>query len=295
MFVDIHVHTNRYSECGRSSPEEMLQRALDLGLNGLVLTEHNILWPLDELAELQAKFPTLALFRGVEMTVEGGDHMLVYGVLDPSVLVENMAPYDLVDTVHRLGGTVVLAHPYRYNPTLPPSLDDCPVDAIEICSKNTLNYAHAPAVALCEQRGVPATVASDGHHIDNLGIYAMGFEWGPIRDESDLALAIRRGEYGLYADALRLTAWNDALLGVTTQVRHYIDEGLDDRAIREAMGDITYTTIRGVRNRRDVGFPLHLADAESDALTHLTASAPWARLECPVVRPHAELVAREEI
>jgi len=260
MLVDLHVHTNRYSDCGRSSPEEMLQRAIEIGLDGLVLTEHNVLWPADEFSDLQARFPSLRLFRGVEMTVKGGDHLLVYGVSDPAALVEGMEPCHLMRAVRRLGGAVILAHPYRYGPDLPRGLEECPVDGIEICSKNILNYAHVQAVALCERLGVPAVVASDGHHVDSVGVYSVRFAGNGLTDGRGLAGAIRRAEYTLHCDEPRLAAWNGVLPGIIGQVRQWIDEGLDEHAIHARLSTTTYTLIRGVRSGLDVGHPTCGAD-----------------------------------
>jgi predicted metal-dependent phosphoesterase TrpH len=79
MLIDLHVHTPRYSSCARSAPEEMVARAQEVGLDGLVITEHHVVWPADELAALQARFPAVRLFRGVEITTDTGDDFLIYG------------------------------------------------------------------------------------------------------------------------------------------------------------------------------------------------------------------------
>ena len=48
MIVDLHVHTSRYSGCGKSTPEEMVAAAQAAGIEAMVLTEHHIIWPEDE-------------------------------------------------------------------------------------------------------------------------------------------------------------------------------------------------------------------------------------------------------
>ena len=47
MIMDIHCHTRYGSSCSYMSPEEMLQQAVQVGLDGLCITEHDIPWDRD--------------------------------------------------------------------------------------------------------------------------------------------------------------------------------------------------------------------------------------------------------
>ena len=51
MFIDIHLHTYRYSPCSWMSPEELIFRAEEVGLDGIVITEHNKVWRKDEIKD----------------------------------------------------------------------------------------------------------------------------------------------------------------------------------------------------------------------------------------------------
>jgi len=254
MRVDLHVHTSRYSECGKSTPEEMLQRALEEGLDGLVLTEHNVIWPLEAFRVLQAQFPMLHLFRGVEMTVDSGDHYLVYGLTDPDALQQGMPSDLLVQRVHAAGGAVVLAHPFRYGPDLPPTLEAYPTDAIEIYSHNILAYAHEQAEALCRRLGVRPIAASDGHHVSTVGLYSVCLAHNHVADETSLARAIVAGEYRLTADVARVDALNAALPERVAAARALMDQGLTNDQIHERLG-LGLTPIRGIRAGHDVSYP----------------------------------------
>lgn len=254
MLVDLHVHTSRYSECGKSSPEEMMRRAVEIGLDGLVLTEHNVVWPLDEFTALQEQFPELHLYRGVEMTVDTGDHYLVYGVTDPAVFEDHMPSDELVRRVRALGGATVLAHPYRYGPDVPATLDSAPVDGIEIFSHNILAYAHEQAVALTRRLGLPALAASDGHHVRTIGLYSVRFAHNHLADECALARAVISGDFTLHADAERVDALNVALPALSAKVLDLIAQGLDNAEIHRRLG-VGYTMTNGLRDGRDVSYP----------------------------------------
>ena len=73
MKFDLHMHTRRYSPDSDIDPFALLKQAKAAGLDGIVLTEHDRLWPEDELAELQAAAPDLVVLGGVEVSGRDGD------------------------------------------------------------------------------------------------------------------------------------------------------------------------------------------------------------------------------
>src|SRR4051812_47495561 len=113
MKFDLHMHTSHYSPDSIIDPFELLKQAKKVGLDGIVITEHDRLWPEDELAQLQAKAHGLVVLAGVEVTGRGGD-VLCYGVNDLSKLRRGVSWPELTREVHRQGGVCVAAHPYRW-------------------------------------------------------------------------------------------------------------------------------------------------------------------------------------
>src|SRR5947208_13854596 len=85
MKFDLHLHTRRHSPDSVTDPFELLEAATAAGLDGVVITEHDYLWPEAELADLRAAAPHLVVLAGVEVTGRGGD-VLCYGVTDVSTL-----------------------------------------------------------------------------------------------------------------------------------------------------------------------------------------------------------------
>jgi predicted metal-dependent phosphoesterase TrpH len=115
MLVDLHVHTFASGDA-IAAPEELLDRALAIGLDGIVVTEHDSY----EASETAADFGEgsgLVVLRGIEITTDLG-HLLVYGLEDDSwrslAGAEGVVPaQSLVDYVRDAGGVAVPAHPFR--------------------------------------------------------------------------------------------------------------------------------------------------------------------------------------
>jgi len=255
MLVDLHVHSSRYSECGRSAPEEMVAQAIDVGLQGLVFTEHHVVWPKDELGRLQDCFPEIKLFRGVEVTSADGDDYLVYGVTEPGVFTPRMDVGELLNRAHARRGVVVLAHPFRFKQEAPVMPGDELVDGVEIGSNNMLNHAHLKAIKLAERWGTLSVMASDAHHVDTLGLYAVRFDHS-IADEQALVEALKKREFHRFADVARLAARNDEILAYAPEATRLIALGYKDREVQREIPCLTLAVIEGIRKGWDVRKPV---------------------------------------
>src|ERR1700681_2341534 len=85
MKFDLHMHTTRHSPDSQMDPLGMCRRAREIGLDGVVITEHDWLWTEAELEELRAAAPGLVVLAGIEVSAQEG-HFLAYGVSDPFTL-----------------------------------------------------------------------------------------------------------------------------------------------------------------------------------------------------------------
>src|SRR5262247_3997074 len=113
MKFDLHLHTSRHSPDSRMEPSAMCRRAREVGLDGVVITEHDWLWTEEELQELRAAAPDLIVLAGIEVSSRQG-HILVYGVHDPFALPRGIGVAALCKEAHRQGGVAVAAHPFRW-------------------------------------------------------------------------------------------------------------------------------------------------------------------------------------
>jgi predicted metal-dependent phosphoesterase TrpH len=191
MKFDLHLHTSRHSPDSIMSAEMMVQRAREIGLDGVVITEHDWLWTEDELDELRAIEPGLVVLSGIEVTTKQG-HFLVYGVTDPFAVPNGMDVAELCREVHRQGGAVVAAHPYRWNQAFDDILrEEHPdLDGLELMSNNMDRDTRRRAAALNGRLKLAGLGNSDAHRIETLGCCCTEFAT-PVRDLRDLVAAIR--------------------------------------------------------------------------------------------------------
>ena len=191
MKFDLHLHTTRHSPDSEMDPFIMLRRARALGLDGVVITEHDWLWTGDELDELRAAAPGLVVLAGVEVSTRQG-HFLVYGVQDPFAVPRGIGVAELCREMHRQGGAVVAAHPFRWGQRFDDILarDRPELDGLELMTNNMDADCRRRAAEIHARRRLAGLGSSDAHHEDTLGVCYTEFD-AAIRDVRDLVEAIR--------------------------------------------------------------------------------------------------------
>jgi predicted metal-dependent phosphoesterase TrpH len=191
MKFDLHMHTSRHSPDSVMDPFAMLRQAREVGLDGVVITEHDWLWTEAELDELRARAEGLVVLAGIEVTTRRG-HFLAYGVHDPFALPHGIGVAELCREVHRQGGAVVAAHPFRWGqPFLDIMRDEQPeLDGLELMTSNMDPECRRRAAEVHRQRPLAGMGSSDAHSEETLGCCYTEFG-ATIRDGHDLVEAIR--------------------------------------------------------------------------------------------------------
>jgi predicted metal-dependent phosphoesterase TrpH len=194
MKFDLHLHTTRHSPDSQMDPPVMLQRARELGLDGVVITEHDWLWTEEELEVLRALAPDLVVLSGVEVSAREG-HFLAYGVTNPFAVPRGIGVADLCREVHRQGGVVVAAHPFRWGQPFDEILREKrpELDGLEVMSNNMDEGCRRRAAEVRQATGLPGLGNSDAHHENTLGVCYTDFA-PAIRSNRDLVEAIRGGK-----------------------------------------------------------------------------------------------------
>lgn len=192
MTFDLHIHTSRYSPDSVIDPFQLVRRAVELGLSGIVITEHDALWSEEELDELRAAAPELVVLGGCEVSGRQG-HVLVYGISDLTKLAPGVGWAELCDEVHRQGGVAVAAHPNRFGQ----DFDAClartcaQLDGIEVMSKNMDHELRHRTAQILKANPLFTTLGnSDAHEIHQLATCVTDFD-AEIRNSGDLVAAIR--------------------------------------------------------------------------------------------------------
>lgn len=190
MLIDLHCHTKRYSACSALTPDALIRAGRARGLDGVCITEHDALWPGDDVRALRDEFSFVVL-RGMEVTTEVG-HVLVYGV---SGYTAGMAVLeDLCRIVRRAGGLMYLAHPSRRYGTLPPDDLASTFDSVEAHNGTEGLLQNDNASALARGMPLPGIAGSDAHSVREIGVCATEFD-AQIADEKGLLDALRSGAY----------------------------------------------------------------------------------------------------
>ena len=209
MVVDMHVHTSIGSADSNLAPPRLLEAAREVGLDGLVITEHDVPWPREQMERFRQE-SGLFVCGGLEYSTEFG-HIIVLG------LDRDMPGIERAEELRRLaqaqGGFMILAHPFRffpgpsnrlfgrqYNPSslTAAELAQHPVfelvDAIEVlnyaCTEKENQLAQEAARVL-GKRGV---AGSDAHTYTEVGRCVTIFQRA-VGSEGELIEELRAGRY----------------------------------------------------------------------------------------------------
>lgn len=186
FLYETHMHTCQASACSDSPGRDYVQRYLDFGYTGIIITDHfhrgncgvdrSLPWPDFvrqfvsgyEDARNEGEKRGLDVFFGWEENYEG-DEYLIYG-LDGDFLLAHpemihWTRKEQYDAVHAAGGCVVQAHPFRsrhYNHGifLSPFLSD----GIEGYNAGNEMRWNSQAMRYARWTGMPVIAGSDNHH-----------------------------------------------------------------------------------------------------------------------------------
>src|SRR5262249_19471042 len=113
MRFDHHLHTKRHSPDSDIDPLDLIERARQVGLDGVVITEHHSRWEPGELADLASRAAPLRVFSGAEVSALEG-HFLVYGLPSLDEVYPGIELAELLPIVRHHEAAIVAAHPFRW-------------------------------------------------------------------------------------------------------------------------------------------------------------------------------------
>jgi predicted metal-dependent phosphoesterase TrpH len=180
-------------------PQSLVARALELDLDAVCITEHNVSWEEDALKALVGGTP-LRLFGGVEVSTEWGD-VLVFGLEDTGPRKGGIE--ELRRAVDRSGGVMIAAHPFRRY-----SVGGVAIDIEEACRWPLLRFVDAAEVfngistrrevdlarEVLTRLGLRGVGGSDSHAPHTLGACYTRFE-EPLSGVGDLVAALKSGRF----------------------------------------------------------------------------------------------------
>ncbi len=113
MIVEMHCHTSEHSACSQVSAVDMVKKAILVGIQAIVFTDHHYQWKEKELALLrkEAGVPeTFKIFSGQEVTTYDYGDVLLYGA-EKTYTKQKISLEDI--RAENPNAAIVWAHPYR--------------------------------------------------------------------------------------------------------------------------------------------------------------------------------------
>ncbi len=202
MRIDLHIHTAPLSACSYIDTRELILEARRLELDGICLTEHQVVWDRTDVSAL-AEEGGIRIFRGNEFTTNQGD-ILVFGFYED--IKELLIIQDLRDRVAAAGGYMIAAHPFRGFKTfgigqLQMTVEQASkrkvlefVDAVEIGNGKVSPDENDMARKVSEKLGLPGTGGSDAHRIDEIATWVTVFD-NDIKNENELLQELHAGRF----------------------------------------------------------------------------------------------------
>ena len=190
MLIDMHTHTSVYSTDSNLLPHEALARAAERGIDGVILTEHDVVWAAERAARL-AEQVGIVVLPGVEVTTEIG-HVLVYGLASLVPRITDAKRLRALCDEHK--ALMYLAHPARDPGLRVPRAAMELFDGVEGLNGCDGPLQNQSASSRGRNRPLPPIGGSDSHALHEVGTAATEFE-ADIRSVDDLMKALRSGDY----------------------------------------------------------------------------------------------------
>jgi predicted metal-dependent phosphoesterase TrpH len=191
--IDLHIHSYNSGD-NDADPEESIDRAIELGLDGVAFTEHYSYSASEPIERLREKYgDAILLFRGVEFSAAEG-HCLVFGA-DTDRLAIKYAPLaEVVRSVRSVGGVVIPSHPFRGANSIGTLLMAVTgLAGLEGCNGANMHAMNVKAIETAGRLRLPYTGGSDAHMPREVGSCYTEFD-GPVTYENFIDL-LRLGRF----------------------------------------------------------------------------------------------------
>ena len=165
--ADLHMHTH-FSPDSEMTPEELVARCLDVGLNCVAVTDHNA---IDGALEVQRIAPFTTII-GEEVGSSEGE---ITGLFLTEPIPRGLSPLETAKRIREQGGLVSLPHPFdrfRRSVISQQALQEILpyADIVEVFnSRNSMDADNRKALEYAQQHGLLATGVSDAHSALELG------------------------------------------------------------------------------------------------------------------------------
>jgi predicted metal-dependent phosphoesterase TrpH len=166
--IDLHMHTSA-SPDSKTDPRALVERARDVGLNRIAVTDHNV---IEGALEAHRLAPDLVIV-GEEIETETGGELIAYFVRE--AVPSHLSVQETIRRLREQGAVISISHPVDSlrNSALGEKVTleiIEQVDALEVFNARCLRGAdNARAGELARRYGKAVTAGSDAHTLGELG------------------------------------------------------------------------------------------------------------------------------
>ena len=165
MKVDLHIHTN-FSWDAFSSPKEVVDSAIEKGIDCICIVDHNEVKGATEAMEY-AFDKNILVIPGIEILSLEGD---ILGINVKKIIPDFLAPEETIQEIKKQGGMAVIPHPFWPLSNLKNNREVLlSADAIEILNADMFRFINKKALAFSKKYDVAFTAGSDAHRAKFIG------------------------------------------------------------------------------------------------------------------------------
>lgn len=198
--IDPHVHSQG-SYDGKEPVELILEHASEIGLDGVVITDHDRVQESLYAADIAEEYGLIGI-PGVEVSTTNG-HLLALGI--ETVPRAGQPIQQTVERVWDMGGVAIVPHPFQRSRHGVRRRNLPDADAIEVYNSMLFTgYRNRRANVYAERHAYPKVGASDAHYLPNVGRAFTEIELRePVTDPTEVSPSrvierIRDGETDIH-------------------------------------------------------------------------------------------------
>ncbi len=171
MKIDLHCHSY-YSKDGFSSPEKLIKTALQKGLDGIALTDHDTTAGWKDAIEAAKKL-NIILILGEE--IKSKRNGKVIGDILGLFLKEKIKarePFEVIKEIKSQGGIAIIPHPFHFPKNFKDDLEKYKnlIDGIEVFnSRMPLSFGDKKSFEFAKKYNLAMVGGSDAHWHKNVG------------------------------------------------------------------------------------------------------------------------------
>ena len=188
--ADFHIHTNYSFDCNLT-PERIIDRCLEVGINCLAIADHD---SIEGALEVQGLAPFPVIVAAEILTPQGE----IIGMFLKKLVPSGLPIAEAIAQIKAQDALVCLPHPFDLFRGL--RLDSQSlaalakqIDIVEVFNaRSTFRGSTTRAQSFASKYGIPTTAGSDAHTANEIG--STYIEMPEFNDKDDFLQALRKGK-----------------------------------------------------------------------------------------------------